>query len=240
MSNPYFSFKRFTVYHDRCAMKVGTDGVLLGAWTEVTGARRILDVGTGTGLIALMLAQRTEPFYTLGNEVCIQAIDIDEAAVLQARENVKASPWSERIEVNVQDVTTMHMNRSYDLIVSNPPYYNSLRCPDQQRHLARHTDSLSFGELASAAARALTAEGRLAVVIPTDAEREFLAATAEVDLFPQRRLLVHTKPSAPAKRVLLQFGRKPSDCVQQTLVLEDAPGVRSQEYQALAGDFYLK
>ena len=115
MPNPYFSFKQFTVYHDRCAMKVGTDGVLLGAWTDVSGARDILDIGTGTGLIALMLAQRSEAH--------IMAVDIDEDAVKQAKENVEKSPWPGRIEVERHDICCFNSDIRYDVIVSNPPYF---------------------------------------------------------------------------------------------------------------------
>ena len=137
MPNPYFSFKQFTVYHDRCAMKVGTDGVLLGAWTDVSGARDILDIGTGTGLIALMLAQRSEAH--------IVAVDIDEDAVKQAKENVEKSPWPGRIEVERHDICCFNSDIRYDVIVSNPPYFfNSLKCPDGQRNIARHTVGLNF------------------------------------------------------------------------------------------------
>lgn len=118
MPNPYFSFKQFTVYHDRCAMKVGTDGVLLGAWADVSGARDILDIGTGTGLIALMLAQRSEAH--------IMAVDIDEDAVKQAKENVEKSPWPGRIEVERHDICCFNSDIRYDVIVSNPPYFSIL------------------------------------------------------------------------------------------------------------------
>lgn len=137
MPNPYFKFKQFTVYHDRCAMKVGTDGVLLGAWAQVDNARRILDVGTGTGLIALMTAQRSQAH--------IMGIDIDEKAVGQAEENVKASPWKERISICRKDVMQMcrEVDGTFDAIVSNPPYFvENVHCPDARRNVARHTGVL--------------------------------------------------------------------------------------------------
>lgn len=235
MSNPYFSFKRFTVRHDRCAMKVGTDGVLLGAWAGVAGVRRVLDIGTGTGLIALMLAQRTEPSLAR-----LDALDIDAEAVEQARENVAASPWSDRIHVELGDIRAFQSTELYDLVVSNPPYFNALKSPSAQRNAARHTDSLSFRDLAASAVRLLAPEGRLAVVIPTDAVPEFLSATAEVDLFPCRHTRVRTKDGAPAKRSLLEFGRKVVPLVEDELQLEDAQGQRSEQYKALARDFYLR
>lgn len=133
MPNPYFSFKQFTVYHDRCAMKVGTDGVLLGAWADVVSARNILDIGTGTGLISLMMAQRCN--------ARIRAVDIDADAVEQARGNVAASPWQDRIEVELQDICHFTSETLFDVIVSNPPYFtDSLKCPGKQRNIARHTD----------------------------------------------------------------------------------------------------
>ena len=137
MPNPYFSFKQFTVYHDRCAMKVGTDGVLLGAWADVVSARNILDIGTGTGLISLMMAQRCN--------ARIRAVDIDADAVEQARGNVAASPWQDRIEVELQDICHFTSETLFDVIVSNPPYFtDSLKCPGKQRNIARHTDFLDF------------------------------------------------------------------------------------------------
>lgn len=154
MPNPYFKFKQFTVYHDRCAMKVGTDGVLLGAWAQVDNARRILDVGTGTGLIALMTAQRSQAH--------IMGIDIDEKAVGQAEENVKASPWKERISICRKDVMQMcrEVDGTFDAIVSNPPYFvENVHCPDARRNVARHTGGLTFGELLAAVERLLADDG---------------------------------------------------------------------------------
>lgn len=140
MPNPYFKFKQFTVYHDKCAMKVGTDGVLLGAWCDVAGARRVLDVGTGTGLIALMIAQRSEARIT--------ALDVDAAAVEQARENCSASPWAERIDVEQADFCSYRPDALFDCIVSNPPYFvEDVHCPDKQRNMARHTAGLTFSSL---------------------------------------------------------------------------------------------
>lgn len=143
MSQPFFQFKQFTVWHDKCAMKVGTDGVLLGAWTPVESSARILDIGTGTGLVALMLAQRCS--------ASVIALEIDETAAQQAAENITRSPWGNRIEVVCQDFR-LYSNKNnslkYDTIVSNPPYFtDSLKCPDSQRNTARHNDNLSYEEL---------------------------------------------------------------------------------------------
>ena len=166
MPNPYFKFKQFTVCHDRCAMKVGTDGVLVGAWAELPEEGRVLDLGTGTGLIALMAAQRCQA------PVC--GIDVDEAAVEQALENVAASPWADRIRIWKQDVREMRAETDgvFDAIVSNPPYFTEkVLCPDRQRNAARHTDGLDFDELLEAVCRLLTERGVFSVVLPSDAGR---------------------------------------------------------------------
>ena len=146
MPNPYFSFKQFTVYHDRCAMKVGTDGVLLGAWADVVSARNILDI-----------------------------------AVEQARGNVAASPWQDRIEVELQDICHFTSETLFDVIVSNPPYFtDSLKCPGKQRNIARHTDFLDFDKLAGSAARLLHPEGVFSVIIPADGKESFLMAALRI------------------------------------------------------------
>lgn len=166
MSNPYFQFKQFTVWHDKCAMKVGTDGVLLGAWTSVESAHRILDIGTGTGLVALMLAQRSLP------DANIVALEIDEAAVGQARKILFVRP-KERVEVVQADFRKYRSSDKFDVIVSNPPYFvDSLECPDRQRAAARHNDSLTYEDLLEGVSGLLTENGFFTVVIPADvAER---------------------------------------------------------------------
>jgi tRNA1Val (adenine37-N6)-methyltransferase len=187
MPNPYFSFKQFTVYHDRCAMKVGTDGVLLGAWADVVSARNILDIGTGTGLISLMMAQRCN--------ARIRAVDIDADAVEQARGNVAASPWQDRIEVELQDICHFTSETLFDVIVSNPPYFtDSLKCPGKQRNIARHTDFLDFDKLAGSAARLLHPEGVFSVIIPADGKESFLMAATRYGLHLSHQTFIHTKP----------------------------------------------
>lgn len=234
MPNPYFQFKQFTVYHDKCAMKVGTDGVLLGAWTPVDNARRVLDVGTGTGLIALMIAQRSQ--------ACIVGIDIDEKAVEQARENVAASPWAERIDICRKDVMQMceETDGVFDVIVSNPPYFvENVHCPDARRNAARHTGDLTFDRLLAAVERLLAADGCFSVVLPADAAETFVSLAAEKHLYPARKTLIHTTPDAVPKRVLLVFGRKICTCETEHLVVELERHVYSPEYIGLTKEFYL-
>lgn len=233
MPNPYFSFKQFTVYHDRCAMKVGTDGVLLGAWVDVASARHALDVGTGTGLISLMMAQRSH--------ARIKAVDIDADAVEQARGNVASSPWKDRIEVELQDICHFASESLFDVIVSNPPYFvNSLKCPDEQRNTARHTDNLDFERLLASVARLLHPEGAFSVIIPTDGKELFLTIASRYGLHLSRQTLIHTKPGADPKRVLLALKFSVDKCVADDLTIELSRHVYSEEYIALTKDFYLK
>lgn len=166
MSNPYFQFKQFTVRHDKCAMKVGTDGVLLGAWAPVQNAKYILDVGAGSGLISLQLAQRN-PWAS------ITSIEIDPAAAAQAKENIQSSPWSDRMEVICSDFRDYHAENKFDLIVSNPPYFvDALKCPDNQRCMARHTSELNYELLFGHSTHLLSEQGIISVIIPSEVEKQ--------------------------------------------------------------------
>lgn len=208
-------------------MKVGTDGVLLGAWAPL--GSRILDVGTGSGLIARMLMQRCP-------EAEVEGIDIDEAAVAQAKENgVRA------FQARLQDWKS-DIGDCYDLIVSNPPYFqNSLKNPDRGRELARHTDSLGYEELIAHSARLLKEEGQLALILPAEAEEEIRNLAARYSLFPTHITRVYSKETKPARRVILAFNRKNSivGLIEDSLVLEDEKGGRSAAYSKLCEEFYL-
>lgn len=258
MSSEGFRFKHFFVRHDRCAMKVGTDGVLLGAWTpceqsEIRNGKykisnqkskisnlksKILDIGTGSGLIALMLAQRCP-------NAQIDAIDIDPDAVSQARDNFAASPWSDRLHVTqcaLQDLSSCSA-APYNLIVCNPPYFvNSLKAPDAARCAARHNDQLPFAELIAESANLLAPEGLLALIVPVEAEQQLQSLAAEHGLQCVRRCYVHPKPERPAKRVMIAWQRdiRPIRPIRtEHLTLEDDHGSRSLDYQLLTRDFYL-
>ena len=231
MRNPFFRFKQFVVWHDRCAMKVGTDGVLLGAWTEVGHARKVLDIGTGSGLIALMIAQRSNAE--------IVGIDIDAVAVGQATENVKSSPWGNRVKIEQADITDFN-GEKYDVIVSNPPYFQEeVHCPDGQRNVARHTSALTFESLLDAVEKLLTEEGCFSVILPAEAVGRFITLAAQRHLYLVRRTDVQTKPALPPKRALLAFGRTIAPCQTNTLVIESEPRVYSPEFIHLVKDFYL-
>lgn len=235
MSNPFFKFKQFTVYHDRCAMKVGTDGVLLGAWASVDGCTHLLDVGTGSGLIALMLAQRCRNAF-------VTAIDPDEDAIKQAEENVKASPFADRITVvgtRFQDYT-IKTSRRFDLIVCNPPFFaRSLLPPDAGRANARHSVSLSLEELMQGAHRCLSPEGHLALILPAERLVEMTALSAQLGF--QLRRLTHVVPSSgkPVRRILAEFSRSPGEPVETELLLEVSRHHYSPAYIELVRDFYL-
>jgi len=221
-------------------MKVGTDGVLLGAWAPTAVSRqpsaiRILDVGTGSGLIALMLAQRCP-------NAQIDAIDIDEAAVEQARGNAEISDFKSQISNFVSRLQDWKPETKYDLIVSNPPYFqNSLKNPDKGRELARHTDSLSYRELLAHSARLLKDEGQLALILPAEAETEVRGTAADHSLYFTRVTRVFSKETKPARRVMIAFSHQPSAVspIEDTLVLEDEKGGRSAAYSELTKDFYL-
>ena len=242
-----FTFKQFVVHDEACGMKVGTDGTLLGAWAPVSGvgAGPVLDVGTGSGLIALMLAQRCPEATVLG-------IDSDEAAATQAADNFARSPWPERLQARHIALQQMAEDRAYahtfQLIVSNPPYFvDSLKNPDAARRAARHTDSLSFPELLSGSMRLLRHEGTLALILPAETETTILALAAEQGLTPYSITRVCTRAGKPAKRVLLALREGTSSIslssptsLTGTLILQDESGApRSTAYQTLCKDFYL-
>jgi tRNA1Val (adenine37-N6)-methyltransferase len=236
MSNKYFEFKKFTIHQDRCAMKVGTDGTLLGAWASAPAqSRYILDIGTGTGLIALMMAQRYP-------EAQIVGIDIDDAAVAQATENVAASPFAERISILKQDVTSYNPEMQFDAIVSNPPYFvDSLTCPDEQRSIARHAVTLTFEALIKSAYRLLKTEGTFSVVIPTEMRSKLEASARLEGFFISKVCCIKTTPKKPSKRQLIEFTKAPvKELVISEGILETSPNTRSDWYQKLTNDFYIR
>ena len=232
MSNDIFCFKQFSVRHDRCAMKVGTDGVLLGAWGSVEG-KRILDIGTGTGLIALMAAQRNP-------EADVQGIDIDESAVAQASENVAESPFSRQIECILQDVLTFESEAPFDAILCNPPFFTEDTLPDNRsRALARNNKCLPFPQLIKKVAVLLAENGTFSLIVPSGLAQEIVGLCMENGLHLVRRCQIHTTARKPPRRTLLEFSRQNRSCEMQTLCLVADDGTRSQQYQELTKDFYL-
>lgn len=217
-------------------MKVGTDGVLLGAWADCGNCRTVLDIGAGTGLIALMIAQRNP-------EASITALEIDPSAAIQARENVQASSWSGRIEVVECDFRNWApaSGLKFDLVTCNPPFFaRSLKNPDNQRTQARHDDELPLGPLILKSAGLLSSGGRLALILPAGRIQEAVKMADESGLTLSRRMNVRGNIPAPVKRVLLEWGRDTGAAVTSELVIETgARGVYSDEYRRLTEAFYL-
>ena len=234
-----FRFKQFAIVQERSAMKVGTDGVLLGAWVRLNeGHSRILDVGCGTGLVALMVAQRTAQW---GAEVV--GVEIDSPSAAEAAYNFAQSSWTDRLSVAECAVQEYHTDTPFDHIVSNPPYFvNSLLSPDAARATARHTTALSFDALAHSASRLLSEEGVLSVVLPYDAASDMVLAAARCGLFLSRRMDVRSKATSAPIRVLLEFGRNavPTERTELTIHSPEGPCGYSPDYVALTKDFYLK
>jgi len=217
-------------------MKVGTDGTLLGAWATLDHPDgRILDIGTGTGLIALMMAQRFP-------QAQVTAIDIDEGAVGQASDNVRQSPFAERIQVCQADVNSFESAEKYDAIVCNPPYFNNaLTCPDNQRTQARHTLSLSYRQLMVAAHRLLHHEGVFSVIIPSDFFRQLESEAHLAGFFLSRVYGVHTIEGKSVKRYLIELRKHPQkEVINEDVLIEESPNVRSEWYRELTKDFYIK
>ena len=230
-----FHFKRFSISHDRSTHKVGTDGVLLGAWVNVDRAHSILDIGTGSGVIALMLAQRT------GSHVTIEAVELQEGDAGQARENVKASPWPEKVTIVHTPVQNFHPAKQFDLIVSNPPYFvNSWLPPDENRSRARHSKDLSFAELLGAVTRLLKPEGRFGVVLPFTEGNEFIRLAETFAFHPVRKMTFQSRQNKPVERLLVEFSRIRGDIQIEELLLYKRNEEWTEEYKSLTRDFYLK
>lgn len=231
-----FRFKQFYIAQDRCAMKVGTDGVLIGSWCDVSGVKTVLDVGCGTGLIAIMVAQRSS------SETTITGIEIDGEAATQAQENASECRWCAQIKIEHTRMQEYKPQEAIDLIVSNPPYFtNALKAPDEKRSAARHNDGLSIEELVHFAKKHLSSKGRLAVVLPCEEAKRLIGEATACGLYLQRSTTVLTKAGKKAKRMLLEVGRiKPNSPTEDTLVLaEGADNKMTPQFKSLVRDFYL-
>lgn len=234
MPNPFFKFKQFTVWHDKCAMKVGTDGVLLGSWVDVSSAGTILDVGTGSGLVALMMAQRN-------NNARITAVEIDHDAAIQARENVEHSLWKDTIDVVCTDYKNFTSDTKFDLIVSNPPYFkDSLKPSDKQRTLARHTNELTYNELIEKSVVLLTSNGVLSLIVPSEIVQEIETIANRCGLYIVRRTDVHTTHLAEPKRTLLSLCFRKGNYLIEHLTIEISRHVYTSEFIELTKQYYLK
>ncbi len=236
MSKP-FQFKQFTVQQDRCAMKIGTDGVLLGGWVSVKNKPfSILDIGAGTGIIALQLAQRS-------NAEMVDAIEIDEDAYEQCVDNFENSPWGDRLfcyHASLEEFVD-EIEGKYDIVISNPPFYSEdYKTTDESRDIARFTDALPFDELIESASQLLSDEGIFAVIIPRKEEENFIKMASEVNLFPNRICRVRGTQTSEEKRSMLEFSFEKISPKIENLTIEISRHNYTEEYKNLVQDFYLK
>ena len=235
MANTWFKFKQFTIQQDKSAMKVGTDGVLLGAWTDTEGTKNILDIGTGTGLLALMLAQRSSAI--------IDGVEIDISASAQALDNIKKSPWFDRIRIfNLSFQEFINTSKGdYDLIVSNPPYFiRSLKTPSSSRNLARHDDKLSKNDLLGGVSKLLAPEGTFAVILPFDISGGLIDLASEYGLYPKRIMKVRPAAGKMFNRTLLEVTRYHGKVSETELTIETGGRKHySDEYLRLTHEYYL-
>jgi len=232
-----FQFKQFTINQDRCAMKVGTDAVLLGAWTPITeSTNKILDIGAGTGIISLMLAQRS-------HAESIDAIEIDDDAYEQCVDNFEQSKWGDRLfcyHASLEEFTE-EIDEKYDLIVSNPPFYSAeYKSENIQRDLARFSDALPFDHLLHSVSKLLSKHGMFSVIIPYNQEEIFVGIASKVNLFPHNILHVKGKPSSEIKRSLMAFSFSKMDLKTEELIIETSRHEYTLDYINLTKDFYLK
>ena len=234
MPNDYFRFKQFTIKQDRCALKVGTDGMLIGAWTIYAHAERILDIGTGTGVLALIAAQRNP-------SASIHAVEIDRDSAEQARENVAASPWADRVTIYQGDVRQWGHEGKYDLVLCNPPFYKGHNpSQDARKAIAKHDLSLPLNDLIAAMDARCAEHGRLSFIIPFDRLAEVISLASLHQFNLMRQCLVYYMANKLPKRVLVEFSRKFDQEEELTeLVVELVPGEYSPEYRALIRDLKL-
>ncbi|MCX6271452.1 MAG: methyltransferase [Bacteroidetes bacterium] len=230
-----FRFKRFSLSDEGCAMKLGTDAVILGSWVRIGGEKNVLDIGCGCGILSLMMAQRT--IMTM-----IKGIDLHEPSVVMAKSNFNQSPWSTRLSVQClrfQEFAGKIIEK-FDLILSNPPYFvNSLKAADMDRRLSRHTDELSYGELLDGVSHLLSPAGRFAVILPYLKESQFINMAQKLGLYPDRLLRIRSKPGSAFIRTCLDLSFSPKETAGNELVIRNTDGSYTKEYQAITADFYL-
>ena len=235
MTNDYFIFKQFTIYQGRSAFKVGTDGVLLGAYTDLTGVRSILDIGSGTGLISLMLAQRCDAEIT--------AIEPDHESFIQTCENVRLCPWHERIKVKHTDLQNFDQKQEkFDLIVTNPPYFfDSLKSPDPRKSIARHNDSLTSAEILEGVLKFMKEDGHLQLILPYVEGNVFIAEANKYGLYCNSILKIKSLPTAEISRLILTLSKSKKKPVESFLTIEHGRRHEfTEEYINLTKEFYLK
>lgn len=240
MQDPDFRFKQFSIWHDQCAMKVNTDGILLGAWTKLTAEKNIADIGTGTGLIALMLAQKAKQ-QKLASK--FTAIEIDHAAAQQAKFNVCQSDWESDIEVICQDFQAFsrETETQYELLVSNPPYFSdSLQAPEQSRNLARHNHGLSFQDLLKHASEISTDYARFNLILPCNEANKLLQLARQQGWHLTHHCRVATVTGKHATRSLISLSKQDSNnCIESELTIRNKDNSYHADFVAICKDYYL-
>ncbi len=236
MGKSYFQFKQFLINQDQCAMKVCTDACLLGAYTPVPTVSRVLDIGTGTGLLALMLAQRSQ--------AQIDAVEVDHLAAKQALENVNRSPWATQIQVIQQDIRVFANQkpaRTYDLIISNPPFFEDhLKSPSKAKNVALHSEDLKFDDLLKIVLQLLNKTGQFFLLLPAYQSEVFSRKASVQGLYLTEKLLVYNRPQTELFRVISTYQRqKPSDCLEKTIYIRDQKNAYSDDFRTLLRDYYL-
>ncbi len=229
-----FNFKKFSVCDDNATMKVGTDGVLLGAWVDVNESKIILDIGTGSGIIALMLAQRT------ATEAKIDAVELLKEDAQQASQNVRSSPWSDKISVINSSIQKFETNKKYDLIICNPPFFSrSLLSPTENRSSVRHDIQLTLDDLISTTTQLLSPAGRLCIILPPAEGDVFISKALAKKLFLHRLTRFFSRDNKPQERSLMEFGLVAQPLVENSLTLYQSGNQWTEEYNSLTADFYL-
>ena len=229
-----FKFKQFEVAQDKTAMQIGTDGVLLGAWSDLVDSRNILDIGCGTGLICLMAAQRNPSSLITG-------IELELNAFKQATENCKKSKWSNRISIIHSSLQSFNSSSKFDLIISNPPFFSgSTESEDSERNLARNTHTLPFKYLIKKSKALLDKNGKLIIIIPFDSKTKFCDLANKNNLFLNKICFIKGNISSPIKRIMMEFSFAKSELIKQELTIEIYRHQYTKEYISLCKDFYLK
>lgn len=234
MPKDSFSFRMFTISQTQSAMKVGTDSVLLAAWINVPKPYNILDIGAGTGILSLLMAQRYE-------EAQITALEISSEAIKDVQENVKNSPWKNRVQIIEGDFCQFKSELKFDLIICNPPYFeNSLHSPLMLRNKARHSDAMPFPVLVSGVQKILSEKGVFAIIIPFENAELIRHLAFEQELYTYRQTVIYTKENTPPKRIMLQFTSELQLCHTNTLTIYTSNGTYAPEYRELVGKYYLR
>lgn len=235
MPNNYFEFKQFTIHQDNCAMKVCTDSCLFGAYVadklELQNSN-ILDIGTGTGLLTLMLAQKTG--------ATIDAVEIDDKAFLQAKENFKNSPWNERLKIINADIQNWVAEKKYNFIISNPPFFeNDLRSDNKSKNAAKHDTQLTLSDLLKVIDRNLTADGKAALILPYHRSDDLDQLLQIHNFFIEEKILVKQTPKHNYFRIFLIFGRDKKNIVEKEITIKDEHNNYTDPFKVLLKDYYL-